>query len=130
MPGLMALHNALGARGVPWAVAASSLRIYAEAVLQQMGLTPTHGAVATGDDVQHGKPAPDIYLLAARRVGIDPERCLALEDSVPGARAAQAAGMRVVVIPNGVPPERFDFADYVFGSLNDVAEHLDALLGS
>ncbi len=128
MPGLMALHDALAARRVPWAVATSSPRVYAEAVLQQLGLTPTRGAIAAGDEVVHGKPAPDIYLLAAERLGITPEQCLALEDSVPGARAAQAAGMRVVAIPNGVPPERFAFADYVLRSLTEVAEQLDALL--
>lgn len=130
MPGLMALHGALAARGVPWAVATSSPRRYAEAILQQLELTPTHGAVAAGDEVAHGKPAPDIYLLAAERLGIAPERCLALEDSAPGARAAQAAGMRVVAIPNGAPPERLDFADYVFRSLSDVTAHLDTLLAS
>ncbi|NLF63833.1 MAG: HAD family phosphatase [Chloroflexi bacterium] len=130
MPGLMALHEELAARGVPWAVATSSPHLYAEAVLQQLGLAPTRGAVAAGDEVPHGKPAPDIYLLAAERLGIAPEQCLALEDSVPGARAAQAAGMCVVVVPNGVPPERLEFADYVFRSLSDVAEQLDTLLGA
>lgn len=128
MPGLMTLHDALVAREIPWAVATSSPRHYAEAVLQQLGLASSCCAVAGGDEVQQGKPAPDIYLLAARRLSIAPAHCLALEDSVPGARAAQAAGMRVVAVPNGVPPTLFDFADHVLGSLNEVAARLDVLL--
>jgi HAD superfamily hydrolase (TIGR01509 family) len=130
MPGLMALHEQLAARHVPWAVATSSPRHYAEAVLQQLGLAQSCRAVAAGDEVSHGKPAPDIYLLAARRLGIPAAQCLALEDSVPGARAAQAAGMRVIAVPNGVVPSAFDFADYVFTSLVEVGEQLDTLLGS
>jgi HAD superfamily hydrolase (TIGR01509 family) len=128
MPGLMHLHERLAARRIPWAVATSSPRHYAEAVLLQLGLAGSCSAIAGGDEVRLGKPAPDIYLLTAERLGIPAGRCLALEDSGPGVRAAQAAGMRVVAVPNGLPPERFDFADYVLGSLHEVAEQLDTLL--
>lgn len=128
MPGLQTLHEALAARDVPWAVATSSPRHYATGVLEQLGLLGMCRAIAAGDEVVHGKPAPDIYLLAAERLGIAPQACLALEDSEPGARAAQAAGMTVVAIPNGVPQEAFDFADYVMDSLAGVADQLDRLL--
>ena len=56
--------------------------------------------VCTRDDVTNPKPAPDVYLLAARGLGIDPAACLVFEDSTPGARAALAAGMRVIVVPD------------------------------
>jgi HAD superfamily hydrolase (TIGR01509 family) len=128
MPGLMTLCEELATRRIPWAVATSSPRQYAEAVLQQLGLAQFCSALAGGDEVLRGKPAPELYLLAARRLGVEPARCIALEDSVPGARAAQAAGMRVVAVPYGAPPAAFEFADYVFGSLTDVAGQLDRLI--
>lgn len=128
MPGLRDLHRELVARDIPWAVATSSPRTYASAVLAQLGLAASCAAIAGGDEVTHGKPAPDIYLLAAERLGIPPGACLAFEDSEPGARAAQAAGMVVVAVPNGAPPALFAFADYVFDSLQQVAEQIDRLL--
>ena len=130
MPGLAALHQALAERNIPWAVATSSPRLYARHVLDQLGLADACGALAAGDEVTHGKPAPDIYLLAADRLGVEPERCLALEDSVPGGRAAQAAGMTLVAVP-GFPATvaDFTFADYTFPSLVEVTAALNRLLG-
>ena len=128
MPGLGELHQELTRRAVRWGVATSSPREYAEGVLAQLGLAASCGAIAGGDEVNLGKPAPDIYLLAAERLGIRPEACLALEDSVPGGQAAQAAGMVVAAVPNGAPASAFAFADYVFRSLHQVAEQLGRLL--
>ncbi len=126
MPGLHKLHDEISRRQIPWAVATSSPRYYAEQVLKQLGLEPTGGAIAGGNEVAHAKPAPDIYLLAARRLGVDPATCLALEDSVPGARAALAAGMTLAAVPSGTTSRAdFDFAPYLFDSLADVAGQLD-----
>ncbi|MFG1643963.1 HAD family hydrolase [Amycolatopsis sp. NPDC049252] len=83
--GPVALVSASPARYVLAAVAASGLRF---------------AAIVTGDDVTRGKPAPDPYLLAARRLGVAPDRCLAVEDSGSGIRSAHAAGMTVLAIPN------------------------------
>lgn len=129
MPGLQLLHQALARRDVPWAVATSSPRLYAEQILQHLGVDTSCRAVAAGDEVPHGKPAPDIYLLAAERLGVAPPRCLALEDSIPGGKAAQAAGMKLVAVP-GFPATAadFSFSDYVFPSLIEVAGNLDRLL--
>ena len=129
MPGLTALQVAIQQRNIPWAVATSSPRDHAEIILAQLGLTDDCRTIAAGNEVEHGKPAPDIYLLAAERLGIEPTVCLALEDSVPGSQAAAAAGMKVIAIPNGetktaVFPQVF--ARY--SSLQQVAENLDALL--
>jgi HAD superfamily hydrolase (TIGR01509 family) len=121
MPGLHRLVNCLNERNIPWAVATSSRRSYALEVLAQLGLADSCRAVAGGDEVEHGKPAPDIYLLAAERLAVPPEHCLALEDSVPGGLAAVAAGMILAAIPNGhTKAADFPFADYIFDSLESV----------
>jgi riboflavin kinase len=128
-PGLFTLEAELTHRGLPWAVATSSPRAYAEGILAQLGLHTRCRAVAGGDDVMRGKPDPEIYLLAAQRLGIPARFCLALEDSLPGVTAARAAGMRVVAVPDGdADPHAFAHADYVFPSLILVAQELDALL--
>lgn len=129
MPGLYEFHAAINQRALPWAVATSSPRYHAQEILQQIGLQDSCRIIAGGDEVPRGKPAPDIYLLAAERLGIPPSRCMALEDSVPGCRSALTAGMMVVAIPNG-DTEKADFSavDHIFSSLLDVAEGLDMLL--
>jgi HAD superfamily hydrolase (TIGR01509 family) len=129
MPGLHALLDALAARGLPWAVATSTVRRQAEAVLAQIGLAGAYQALAGGDEVAAGKPAPDLYLLAAQRLGVAPAHCLALEDSAPGCQAAVAAGMHVVAVPNGdTKTADFSLAHAVFPSLQGVADRLDELL--
>jgi HAD superfamily hydrolase (TIGR01509 family) len=121
MPGLHRLVDHLNGQGIPWAVATSSRRRYALDVLAQLSLTDTCRAVAAGNEVKQGKPAPDIYLLAAERLNVAPEQCLALEDSVPGGRAAIAAGMTLAAVPYGhTTTADFPFAHYILDSLNDV----------
>jgi HAD superfamily hydrolase (TIGR01509 family) len=129
MPGLHELHEEIRRLGLPWAVATSSRRAYAEAILTQLGLRQRCTAIAAGNEVAHGKPAPDLYLLAAERLNITPARCLALEDSVPGCQAAVAAGMVVAAVPGGHNTAAdFGFAHYVFDSLADVAGRLSEIL--
>ena len=84
---------------VPIAVATGSSRIAAERTLQEGGLSHFVDEVVTSDEVPDGKPAPDVYLEAASRIGVAPERCVAFEDARAGIIAAQAAGMQVVVVP-------------------------------
>lgn len=127
-PGLFILHAEIARRNIPWAVATSSPRDYAEHILRGLSLWPTHGAIAAGDEVANGKPAPDIYLLAARHLAVDPSSCLVLEDSVPGGRAAQSAGMTLAAVPFGFTSSSdFDFAPFIFNSLGEVADTLSAL---
>ena len=129
MPGLERLMDELQRREIPWAVATSNRRAFALQVLEQLKLLPVCQSLTTGEEVQHGKPAPDIYLLAAQRQAVAPQQCLALEDSVPGALAAKAAGMVTLAVPGPhEKAEAFDFADFVFTSLDDVAQELDMLL--
>jgi HAD superfamily hydrolase (TIGR01509 family) len=129
MPGLLALHAEIVRRGLLWGVATSSPRHHAKQILTQLGLLETCSAIAGGDEAAQGKPAPDIYLLAAERLGAAPRQCLALEDSVPGCQSAATAGMVVVAVPNGAAETAvFPCADHIFPSLTVVAQSLDMLL--
>jgi len=130
MLGLRRLVAELEQRNTPWAVATSSRKAYANQVLEQLDLREKCKAIAAGDEVERGKPAPDVYLLAADRLDIDPASCLALEDSVPGISSCAAAGMVTVAVPNG-ETSLMDFheADFVFESLVEVTTDLDKLLG-
>jgi len=94
------------ATAYPLAVASSSNRQLIDAVLEISGLGAAFRATVSSEEVARGKPAPDVYLEAARRIAVAPERCLAVEDSHNGIRSAKAAGMRVVAIPNpAYPPD-------------------------
>ncbi|ADP79897.1 HAD-superfamily hydrolase, subfamily IA, variant 3 [Pseudofrankia inefficax] len=88
------------AAGLPLAVASSSPRVIIERVLRVAGLADAFRTFVSSEEVARGKPAPDVYLEAARRLGIEAGRCVAVEDSTNGVRAAAAAGMPVVVVPN------------------------------
>lgn len=82
--------------GVPVAVATASPRARLDLTLDRSGLSRRVQVSAAGDEVEHPKPAPDVYLLAAERLGLEPHRCVAVEDTPTGAQAAIAAGMRVL----------------------------------
>ena len=81
---------------LPMAVATGGMRHICHKTLDVLKLREKFAAIVTAEDVQHGKPAPDIYLEAARRLGVDPKLCMAFEDATPGVQAAEAAGMTVV----------------------------------
>jgi beta-phosphoglucomutase-like phosphatase (HAD superfamily) len=100
MRGIGELLDELTGACVPCAVASAATGEWVTRALGDLGLTGRFDAVVTGDQVVRGKPAPDVYLEAARRLGIDPCRCVAVEDSGPGLAAAGAAGMTTVVIPH------------------------------
>ena len=107
----------------PLGLASSSNRPLIEAVLEVTGLAPLFRATVSSEEVARGKPAPDVYLEAARRLGVEPTRCAAVEDSHSGIRSAKAAGMRVVAVPNpSYPPgdEALAEADVVLGSIHEL----------
>ena len=111
------------ARRYPLAVASSAPPPIIDAALLGMGLRDAFGAVASSDEVPTGKPAPDVYLLAARRLGVEPAACLVVEDSLNGVLAARAAAMRVVLIPNAsIPPApgSREAATYELASIDDL----------
>ncbi|HEX7802401.1 MAG TPA: HAD family phosphatase [Pseudoxanthomonas sp.] len=89
--------------GIPLAVATSTRGERARIKLARSGIDGYFNHVVTSSDVAHAKPAPDLYLLAAERLGIPPRECIAIEDSEFGVRAASAAGMRVIQVPDLLP---------------------------
>jgi HAD superfamily hydrolase (TIGR01509 family) len=108
------------ARSFRLALASSSNRRVIDAVLDGAGLAASFEVTVSSEEVGRGKPAPDVFLDAARRLDVPPARCAAIEDSGNGIRAAHAAGMRVVAIPNGRYPPAADalaLADVVLGSV-------------
>ena len=108
-------------------LASSSNRELIDAVLEAAGLVGLFAATVSSEEVARGKPAPDVYLEAARRLGASPERCGAVEDSHGGIRSAKAAGMFVVALPNpAYPPddEALEAADVVLRSIEELTPDL------
>jgi len=101
MPGLMPLLDALDTAAIPKAIATSSGRTFVSNVLSQFSLEPRFEFVLASEDIIHGKPAPDVYQLAAERLGVPSEQMMVLEDSQIGCQAATAAGAYVVAVPHG-----------------------------
>jgi HAD superfamily hydrolase (TIGR01509 family) len=122
MPGAVAAVERLAAEW-PLGLASSSNREVIDAVLELAGIAHLFRATVSSEEVEHGKPAPDVYLEAARRLGVDPTSCAAVEDSANGIRSARAAGMRVIAIPNPHYPPSEDvlaLADVVLHSLDEL----------
>ena len=105
-PGLPALLDGFDDLGLPMAVASSTARGEVERRLAGVGLRERFRATVGGDEVTHGKPAPDLLLLAAERLGAASDQCLVLEDSEAGVQAAASAGMTTVMVPDLVPPSQ------------------------
>ena len=127
--GLVELLDWLEDAGIDKAVATSTRRERAHAKLTNASLMQRFPVLVGGDEVQRGKPEPDIFLLAGQRLGRPPHDCLVLEDSTPGFRAAMRAGMRAIVVPDlDRPAPQIDgVAPLVMSSLHDVRAHLVAL---
>jgi len=128
-PGLCELLDWLEQSDVVRAVATSTRRDRAEAQLTQQGLLQRFAALVGGNEVARGKPEPDIFLLAAARLSVEPEDCVVLEDSEPGVRAALAAGMMPIMVPDlhAPSPDLLARAPLVLPSLYAVREHLALL---
>ena len=105
------------------ALASSSNRELIDAVLKAGGIASLFRATVSSEEVPRGKPAPDVYLEAARRLGADPAACVAIEDSHNGIRSAKAAGMACIAIPNAhfPPGEATAEADLVLGSISELS---------
>ena len=109
MRGVRELLLQLRDAGIAAAIASSAPARWVVGAVERLGIRPLFDAVVTGDEVAHRKPAPDVYLEAARRLGVDPARSVAIEDSEPGITAACAAGMKVIAIPHWLT-ERHDLS--------------------
>ncbi|MDQ6853199.1 MAG: HAD family phosphatase [Actinomycetota bacterium] len=120
----LAAHSPLG-------LASSSNRPIIELVLERSGLAPCFAVVVSSEEVDRGKPAPDVYLTVARGLGVDPKGCVAIEDSTNGIQSAVAAGMRTIAVPNHHFPPTDDAlatAAVVVPSLAEVTSELVASL--
>ncbi|MFF3867434.1 HAD family hydrolase [Micromonospora sp. NPDC001898] len=116
----------------PLGLASSSPTRLIAAALAATGLTDAFGATLSTEETAHGKPAPDVYLAVAGRLGVDPSRCVAVEDSSNGVRSAAAAGMRVVAVPHGaypLDPDAERLAAVVLPTVGDLTPEVVAGLG-
>lgn len=117
--GVPELVGALAAR-YPLAVASGSVHAVIREALALKGLARNFRAVASVEDVEHTKPAPDIFLWAARLLGVDPKDCWVIEDSHPGIQAGLAAGARVIAITNSHPAQELQAAHHVVSSYDEI----------
>lgn len=118
MPGALALVDALRAAGTPVALVTNSARELADLCLVTAGVGDRFDVVLAREDVEHGKPAPDLYLAACAVLGADPARSVGLEDTATGIAALKAAGLTAVGVPS-FPGVKLDKADLVAASLED-----------
>lgn len=131
-PGIVELLDWLDAREVPKAVATSTMYELAQEKLELAGLRGRFGTIVCGDQVPKTKPAPDVYLAAARQLGFDPRACIALEDSDVGLRAAHEAGLACIVVPDmQLPREEYaGLAHAVVQSLEEARPVIESLLAA
>ncbi|QGN45766.1 HAD family hydrolase [Micromonospora sp. WMMD558] len=116
----------------PLGLASSSPTRLIAAALAATGLTDVFGATLSTEETARGKPAPDVYLAVAERLGVDPARCVAVEDSSNGVRSAAAAGMAVVAVPHGaypLDPDAERLAALALGSIGELTPEVVARLG-
>ncbi|HPD46592.1 MAG TPA: HAD family phosphatase [Anaerohalosphaeraceae bacterium] len=133
IPGLTAVLRALHAAGIPCAAASNSPRENVDMVLDELGIRQYFDVAVDRDQISHGKPDPEILLTAADKAGLPPERCIVVEDSSSGFKAAENAGMKYIVITAGADPEELKHAvrasavyrDYTELSVADLAALLD-----
>ncbi len=129
-PAVHGVLSALRVREIPMGVATSSVGALIRPFLQRHGIAEYFQAIVTGEEVTHGKPHPDIYLKAAAKVGIAPEKCLVVEDALSGVQAGKSAGMTVVAIPD---PRFMDVSlypgkcDYILDNLGELTALVDQL---
>jgi HAD superfamily hydrolase (TIGR01509 family) len=123
--GVVDLLDAISESGVPQAVVSSSSHFWVDGWLEKLGLRGFFSDVICKGDAPRIKPAPDLYLAAAERLGVEPERCLVIEDSLNGLLSAKAAGMKAWIVPNRVTSGLdFSKADKVVGSFRELREEL------
>jgi HAD superfamily hydrolase (TIGR01509 family) len=122
-PSAKAVLEELRQMNLRLAVATSSISASARPFLKRHGLTAFFDVIVTGEEIERGKPAPDIYLRAAEKLGIPADACLVIEDALSGIAAAKAAGMRVAAIPDTRFVEAREYekqADYLLGNLSEI----------
>lgn len=121
IPGIRELLAEAAGAGMKIGLASSSPRRFIEAMLDNLGITDCFGAVVSGQEVERGKPAPDVFLRAAELLGVAPGDCLVIEDACQGVRAAKAAGMRCIGFANPMSGgQDLSLADEIVGTIGEI----------
>lgn len=120
LPGARELLSALREGGIPRAVGSSTPKRNLEALFAVTGLGAYFDAVICGDDVSHGKPDPEVFLLGASHLGLFPDRCIVIEDAFAGIEAARNAGMKVVGVATTNPLDSLGLCDHAVSTLEEI----------
>ncbi len=122
LPGALEWIRRLHDRGIPQAVASSAPPANTTAILQALDLTGVFQALVSGEEVQHGKPDPAIFILAAGKLGVEPRRCVVVEDAPAGVQAAKSGGMACLAVTTSHAADKLRGADLVVSSLAELPE--------
>ena len=127
VPGVTEVLDHLDNMGIPYCLASSGTHERIATALRSVGLWERfEGRIFSADDVEHGKPAPDLFLLAARAMGVTPADSLVVEDSPLGVAAAKAARMKVFGYAAMTPPEKLSSADQAFDDMSELARLIES----
>ncbi len=130
LPGVKVFLRRLAEAGIPCVIGSSTHRLNITTTLERLGVASYFAGLVTAEDVSQGKPAPEVFQVCARRIGVTPDESVVFEDAHVGIRAARAAGMRVVAVATTHPRESLAAADRVVDRLDELqVEDLYALLG-
>jgi beta-phosphoglucomutase family hydrolase len=121
LPGVRSLLDSAASHAIPCVIGSSAPKANIVTGLDILKLAPYFVSVVSGEDVELGKPSPQIFLEAARRIGREPQECVVFEDAKVGVAAAKAAEMKVVAVTNTYPPEELGDADIVVDSLGQIS---------
>jgi beta-phosphoglucomutase len=125
LPGVVEFIERCRSRGLKMALASSADPAKVEVNLEQIGIpSSTFGTLVTGLDIEHRKPAPDIFLKAAENLGVDPAECLVVEDAVSGVKAGKAAGAKVLALTTSFSAEELSGADWIASLLTDAPDEV------
>ncbi len=121
LPGAIELIKALEENGIKSAIASSAPPENVDIIIRGLGIEDYFQAFARGTEVDEGKPSPQVFLLAAEKLGVSPDDCLVIEDAIAGVAAAKNAGMKCVAVTNSHPEEKLEAADLVVDTLEEVS---------
>jgi len=120
LPGVVELMKSLAERGFRMALASSAPIENIQLLIQGLGIKNYFNAIVSGRDVAEGKPSPQVFLLAAKELGVAPENCIVIEDAVAGVTAAKRAGMHCLAVTSTHPRQSFSEADLIVDSLETI----------
>jgi beta-phosphoglucomutase family hydrolase len=120
LPGAIELIRSLNKNNIKTAIASSAPIENVDVIIKGLKIEDCFQAIASGMEVDEGKPSPQIFLLAAKKLGVDPGNCVVLEDAIAGVAAAKTAGMKCIAVTNSHPVDRLEKADVIVDSLEKI----------